>query len=122
MPFLVQVDCLAGKDHLFKRNIILIKAWCYYERRILGAHDIHLCFETLILYIFHVFHASLNGRVEVLHRFLDYFAKFDWDNCCISFDGPVCKSSLPSLAGKKQVKGSTITNYVKRCQYALGLI
>jgi hypothetical protein len=34
----MQVDRLVGKDHLFKRNIILIKAWCYYESRILGAH------------------------------------------------------------------------------------
>ncbi|KAG8481075.1 hypothetical protein CXB51_025809 [Gossypium anomalum] len=31
------VDQLIGKDHLFKRSIILIKAWCYYESRILAA-------------------------------------------------------------------------------------
>nr|GEY24796.1 polymerase, nucleotidyl transferase domain-containing protein [Tanacetum cinerariifolium] len=99
--FLEQVDRLAGKDHLFKRSIILIKAWCYYESRILGAHHGLIstyALETLVLYIFHVFHASLNGPVEVLYRFLDYYAKFDWDNYCISLDGPVCKSSLPSLA------------------------
>ncbi|KAK9057522.1 hypothetical protein SSX86_022358 [Deinandra increscens subsp. villosa] len=98
--FLEQVDRLAGRDHLFKRSIILIKAWCYYESRILGAHHGLIstyALETLILYIFHVFHASLNGPLEVLYRFLDYYAKFDWDNYCISLDGPVCKSSLPSL-------------------------
>jgi hypothetical protein len=68
MPFLMQVDRLAGKDHLFKRSIILIKAWCYYESRILGAHHGLIstyALETLVLYIFHVFHASLNGPVEV---------------------------------------------------------
>ncbi|KAI3829952.1 hypothetical protein L1987_04084 [Smallanthus sonchifolius] len=98
--FLEQVDRLVGKDHLFKRSIILIKAWCYYESRILGAHHGLIstyALETLVLYIFHVFHASLNGPLEVLYRFLDYYAKFDWDNYCISLDGPVCKSSLPSL-------------------------
>ncbi|KAK1428606.1 hypothetical protein QVD17_17445 [Tagetes erecta] len=98
--FLEQVDRLAGKDHLFKRSIILIKAWCYYESRILGAHHGLIstyALETLVLYIFHVFHASLNGPLEVLYRFLDYYAKFDWDNYCISLDGPVCKSSLSSL-------------------------
>jgi hypothetical protein len=26
-----------GKDHLFKRSIMLIKNWCYYESYILGA-------------------------------------------------------------------------------------
>ncbi|KAK5844478.1 hypothetical protein PVK06_000618 [Gossypium arboreum] len=39
--FLETVDQLIGKDHLFKRSIFLIKAWCYYESRILGflGHD-----------------------------------------------------------------------------------
>ncbi|XP_071719771.1 uncharacterized protein [Rutidosis leptorrhynchoides] len=99
--FLEQVDRLAGKDHLFKRSIILVKAWCYYESRILGAHHGLIstyALETLVLYIFHVFYASLNGPLEVLYRFLDYYAKFDWDNYCISLDGPVFKSSMANLA------------------------
>ncbi|KAK5834804.1 hypothetical protein PVK06_010480 [Gossypium arboreum] len=51
--FLEKVDQLIGKDHLFKRSIILIKAWCYYESRILGAHHGLLstyALETMILY------------------------------------------------------------------------
>ncbi|KAF5782262.1 putative polynucleotide adenylyltransferase [Helianthus annuus] len=101
--FLEQVDRLAGKDHLYKRSLILIKAWCYYESRILGAHHGLIstyALEILVLYIFQIFHASLNGPLEVLYRFLDYYAKFDWDNYCISLDGPVCKSSLPGLAAE----------------------
>ncbi|KAK9920272.1 hypothetical protein M0R45_028830 [Rubus argutus] len=92
------VDCLIGKDHLFKRSIILIKAWCYYESRILGAHHGLIStygLETLVLYIFHLFHTSLNGPLAVLYKFLDYFSKFDWDNYCISLNGPVRISSLP---------------------------
>jgi hypothetical protein len=64
----VQTDRLIGKDHLFKRSIILIKAWCYYESRILGApHGLISTYalETLVLYIFHLFHASLNGPLAV---------------------------------------------------------
>lgn len=98
--FLEQVDRLVGKNHLFKRSIILIKAWCYYESRILGAHHGLIstyALETLVLYIFHLFHSSLNGPLAVLYRFLDYFSKFDWDNYCISLNGPVCKSSLPDI-------------------------
>lgn len=100
--FLEQVDRLVGKDHLFKRSIILIKAWCYYESRILGAHHGLIstyALETLVLYIFHVFNASLNSPTEVLYRFLDYYSKFDWDEFCISLDGPVSKSSMPDLTG-----------------------
>ncbi|KAJ8543569.1 hypothetical protein K7X08_006092 [Anisodus acutangulus] len=98
--FLEQVDRLVGKNHLFKRSIILIKAWCYYESRVLGAHHGLIstyALETLVLFIFQLFHSSLNGPLAVLYRFLDYYSKFDWDNYCISLNGPVCKSSLPEI-------------------------
>uniref|UniRef100_A0A7N2M5J4 Uncharacterized protein n=2 Tax=Quercus lobata TaxID=97700 RepID=A0A7N2M5J4_QUELO len=101
--FLEKVDRLIGKDHLFKRSIILIKAWCYYESRILGAHHGLIstyALETLVLYIFHLFHASLNGPLAVLYKFLDHFSKFDWDNYCISLTGPVRLSSLPELVAE----------------------
>lgn len=64
----LQVDQLIGKDHLFKRSIILIKAWCYYESRILGAHHGLIstyALETLVLYIFHLFHSTLDGPLAV---------------------------------------------------------
>ncbi|CAO2839187.1 unnamed protein product [Amaranthus hypochondriacus] len=98
--FLEEVDRLIGKDHLFKRSIILIKAWCYYESRILGAHHGLIstyALETLVLYIFHLFHSNLSGPLAVLHKFLDYFSKFDWDNFCVSLNGPVHVSSLPEI-------------------------
>ncbi|CAN4098668.1 unnamed protein product [Withania somnifera] len=98
--FLEQVDCVVGKNHLFKRSIILIKAWCYYESRVLGAHHGLIstyALEVLVLFIFQLFHSSLNGPLAVLYRFLDYYRKFDWDNYCISLNGPVCKSSLPEI-------------------------
>ncbi|KAL5129093.1 Poly(A) RNA polymerase cid14 [Glycine soja] len=66
--FLEKVDRLVAKDHLFKRSIILIKAWCYYESRVLGAHHGLIstyALETLVLYIFHQFHVSLDGPLAV---------------------------------------------------------
>ncbi|KAL6905751.1 hypothetical protein ACP4OV_003352 [Aristida adscensionis] len=98
--FLEKVDQLFGKDHLFKRSIVLIKDWCYYESRILGAHHGLIstyALETLVLYILHIFHKSLDGPLAVLYRFLDYYSKFDWDNKGISLFGPVSLSSLPEL-------------------------
>ncbi|KAL3649207.1 hypothetical protein CASFOL_005610 [Castilleja foliolosa] len=98
--FLEQVDRLVGRDHLFKRSIILIKTWCYYESRILGAHHGLIstyALEVLVLYVFHHFHSLLSGPLSALYRFLDYYSKFDWENYCISLKGPVCKSSLPNI-------------------------
>ncbi|KAK7338048.1 hypothetical protein VNO77_18645 [Canavalia gladiata] len=101
--FLEEVDNLINQNHLFKRSIILIKAWCYYESRILGAHHGLIstyALETLVLYIFHVFNNSFAGPLEVLYRFLAFFSKFDWDNFCVSLWGPVPISSLPDVTAE----------------------
>lgn len=50
----------------------MIKAWCYYESRILGAHHGLIstyALETLVLYIFHVFNNSFHGPLEVTYFF-----------------------------------------------------
>ncbi|XP_057454788.1 uncharacterized protein LOC130746246 isoform X2 [Lotus japonicus] len=101
--FLEEVDNLINQNHLFKRSIILIKAWCYYESRILGAHHGLIstyALETLVLYIFHVFNNSFAGPLEVLYRFLEFFSKFDWDNFCVSLWGPVPINSLPDVSAE----------------------
>ncbi|KAK4266981.1 hypothetical protein QN277_023833 [Acacia crassicarpa] len=101
--FLEEVDHLINQNHLFKRSIILIKAWCYYESRILGAHHGLIstyALETLVLYIFHVYNNSFAGPLEVLYRFLEFFSKFDWDNFCVSLWGPVPISSLPDVTAE----------------------
>ncbi|CAN8267863.1 unnamed protein product [Cochlearia groenlandica] len=102
--FLEEVDHYINQNHLFKRSIILIKAWCYYESRILGAHHGLIstyALETLVLYIFHVFNNSFCGPLEVLYRFLEFFSKFDWQNFCISLWGPVPVSALPDVTGSQ---------------------
>ncbi|KAK4770568.1 hypothetical protein SAY87_031100 [Trapa incisa] len=101
--FLEEVDNLINQEHLFKRSIILIKAWCYYESRILGAHHGLIstyALEILVLYIFHVYNKKFVGPLEVLYRFLEFFSKFDWDNFCISLWGPVPLSSLPDMTAE----------------------
>ncbi|KAJ6827806.1 uncharacterized protein M6B38_365105 [Iris pallida] len=107
--FLEEIDHLINQNHLFKRSIILIKAWCYYESRILGAHHGLIstyALETLVLYIFHVFNNSFTGPLEVLYRFLEFFSNFDWDNFCVSLWGPVPISSLPDMTAEPPRKDS----------------
>ncbi|XP_031251293.1 uncharacterized protein LOC116109199 [Pistacia vera] len=99
--FFEEVDNLINHSHLFKRSIILIKAWCYYESRLLGSHHGLIstyALETLVLYIFHVYNNSFAGPLEVLYRFLEFFSNFDWHNFCLSLQGPVPISSHPNMA------------------------
>ncbi|XP_011010560.1 PREDICTED: uncharacterized protein LOC105115386 isoform X2 [Populus euphratica] len=98
--FLEQVDQVIGRDHLFKRSIILIKAWCFYESRILGAHHGLIstyALQILVLNVINNFHSSLSGPLAVLYKFLDYYSTFDWDNYCVSINGPILISSFPQM-------------------------
>ncbi|KAI4370497.1 hypothetical protein MLD38_018847 [Melastoma candidum] len=98
--FLEKVDQAIGKNHLFKRSVVLIKAWCFYESRILGAHHGLLSafgLETLILYLINLFYRSLDGPLMVLYSFLDFYCTFDWENYCMSVYGPIPISSLQDV-------------------------
>ena len=76
-----QADQLVGRDHLFKRSVLLIKAWCYYESRLLGAHNGLLstyALEIMVLYVIGLFRESLRGPLEVF-PFLIYISLFSLD-------------------------------------------
>ncbi|KAJ0245822.1 Uncharacterized protein HA466_0182290 [Hirschfeldia incana] len=108
LSFLEQVDQLCGRDHLLKRSIILIKAWCYYESRILGANTglfSTYALSILVLYIINLFHSSLSGPLSVMYKFLDYYGSFDWSKYCISLSGPVPISCLPKLTAASPENG-----------------
>ncbi|KAF1865345.1 hypothetical protein Lal_00004719 [Lupinus albus] len=100
--FLEEVDNLIAHNHLFKCSIILIKAWCFHESRIIGANRgliSSYALEVLVLYIFHIYSDifEFSGPLEVLFRFLDFFSKFDWKNYIVSLFGPIPLSSLPNM-------------------------
>ncbi|CAH8360413.1 unnamed protein product [Eruca vesicaria subsp. sativa] len=119
--FLEQVDQLFGRDHLFKRSIILTKAWCYYESRILGANTGLIstyALAVLVLYIINLFHSSLSGPLAVLYKFLDYYSSFDWSSYCITVSGPVPISSLPELIAASSENGHELLldeKFLKDC-------
>eukprot|EP00878_Enallax_costatus_P034431 GHUV01038176.1.p1 GENE.GHUV01038176.1~~GHUV01038176.1.p1 ORF type:complete len:399 (+),score=95.94 GHUV01038176.1:176-1198(+) len=99
LNFLEEINSLIGNSNIFKRSIILVKAWCYYESRLLGAHHGLIstyALETLVLYVFNKYHGSIDSPLAVLYNFLVEFSSFDWDHYCLSLLGPVPLKDLPS--------------------------
>lgn len=79
-----------------------MKAWCYYESRLLGAHHGLIstyALETLVLYVFNKYHGSIDSPLTVLYNFLVEFSSFDWDHYCLSLLGPVPLKDMPSAHG-----------------------
>ncbi|CAI8598402.1 unnamed protein product [Vicia faba] len=105
--FFEEVNLLIGHHHMFKRSVILIKAWCYYESRLLGSNSGLFStygLEILVLYIFNLYNNDFAGPLQVLFRFLEFFSNFDWENYCISLSGPVPKDSLPNMIAESPRK------------------
>ncbi|KAJ4903984.1 Nucleotidyltransferase family protein [Raphanus sativus] len=116
--FLEQVDQIFGRDHLFKRSIILVKAWCYYESRILGSNTGLIstyALAVLVLHIINISYASVSGPLAVLFKFLDYYASFDWGNNCVTVYGPVLISSLPDMKETEHHEVVLNEKFVREC-------
>ncbi|KAL2339644.1 hypothetical protein Fmac_007584 [Flemingia macrophylla] len=127
--FLEEVDFMIQQNHLFKKSIILIKAWSYYESRILGSHYGLIstyALETLVIYVFNLYSKTFAGPLEVLLRFLDLYSRFDWTNYCISLRGPVPTSSLPNMSAESPRKDSPefLLNekFLKDCESCYGFM
>jgi len=81
--FLEEVDRGIGNNHLYKRALLMVKAWCFYEGRLLGAHHGLMstyAVETLLLSVFCRYGSALKTPLEVLGKFLEVFSAFDWEN------------------------------------------
>eukprot|EP00803_Ostreobium_quekettii_P008927 evm.model.scf_1310.2 EVM.evm.TU.scf_1310.2 scf_1310:6764-17692(+) len=99
LNFLEAMDRKIGGKHLFKRSVILIKAWCYYESRVLGAQYSLLstyALETMVLHIFNIHHDTLCSPLEVLQKFLSVFHRFKWGKYCLTLSGPVALADFDS--------------------------
>ncbi len=97
---LEEADNLIQRDHLFKRSLLLLKAWAWCEtprlvgRRVLGAQRGGLTSYGLSVMVLHLFAVRSSAEdlvhpLDVLVRFFEVYSEFDWSRYCLTLDGPV---------------------------------
>lgn len=102
---LEEADNLIRRDHLFKRSLLLLKAWAWCEtprlvgKRVLGAQEGGLTSYGLSVMVLHLFAVkssadTLSHPLDVLLRFFEVYSEFDWDRYCLTLDGPVPVDSV----------------------------
>ncbi|KAL0234046.1 hypothetical protein PCE1_001084 [Barthelona sp. PCE] len=107
LTFLEQVDRRLSRFHLFKRSIVLCKAWCHYQARILGSMNGMLstyAVETILLRPF--IDLELRSPFQVLCAFMSILATFNWDEYAYSVAGPVRKDELCNIS--RDVNGNQL--------------
>ncbi|CAM9240966.1 unnamed protein product [Ectocarpus fasciculatus] len=111
---LEEADNLIQRNHLFKRSLLLLKAWAWCEtprlvgNRVLGAQKGGLTSYGLSVMVLHLFvpsasAATLVHPLDVLIRFFEVYSEFDWGRYCLTLDGPV---PLESVRGSHPYEGS----------------
>ncbi|RHZ16981.1 hypothetical protein DYB31_007654 [Aphanomyces astaci] len=108
LALLHEMDVRVGQHHLFKRTLILIKAWAMYDScrfmlgppgrsNILGAVSGALstfALNTMVMCIFNLYGKRIVHPLQGLMEFLHLFADFDWQYHAVSLFGAVPIASL----------------------------
>ena len=76
--------------YFYKRTLLLIKTWCYYEGNILGSNIGLLngyALEVLIIYMFNNFKGKFNSELESFFTFFNMISKVNWENQLVTIYG-----------------------------------
>ena len=76
--------------YFYKRTLLLIKTWCYYEGNILGSNIGLLngyALEVLIIYMFNNFKGKFNSELEAFFTFFNMMSKIDWETQLVTIYG-----------------------------------
>ena len=94
--FMEEFDRTLGKNHLFKRSIILLRTWWIYEANMsssCGISDSAFC--TMVISILNRYHKKIMHPFQVLCLFLAEFATLDFATNVVTIYGPVpCDSYM----------------------------
>ena len=107
--FLEDFDRLYGKDHLFKRSLILIRAWWVYEANMsssCGISDTAFC--VMIMSVMNRFHAKIHHPFHALCLFLAEFCTVNFSTHIITIDGPIPHERYMAAHSPNMSKGSSL--------------
>jgi len=101
LAFLEEFDSLVGKSHLFKRSILLIRAWWVYEAKLTNnlISDTAMC--VMICSIFNLYHDKIHFPLQALSAFCMQFADTNFSTTVITLYGPVPFDTFVQLDEKK---------------------
>jgi hypothetical protein len=97
-----RIDEFIGKNHLFKRSVLLLKAWLSYESARFthgggslfastrgGDNNKGLTFIVMLIWTFNCKGKDIYFPIQALSYFFRMFNSFDWSNSVLTVVGPV---------------------------------
>eukprot|EP01034_Spumella_vulgaris_P023918 gene23918-30197_t len=117
--FIEKIDAFVAKDHLFKRSILLTKAWCQYESprhthgsgSLAGVRDGRISSWAMVVMLAWVFNSEgrdIHHPLQALGHFLRIYSSFDWDSFALTINGPVSASDLSEVPAHHRKKAEDL--------------
>uniref|UniRef100_A0A7S1X9E5 PAP/OAS1 substrate-binding-related domain-containing protein n=1 Tax=Compsopogon caeruleus TaxID=31354 RepID=A0A7S1X9E5_9RHOD len=97
------VDRLIGRNHTFKRGLLLVQAWAQYNIKFgtnpfrSTSESFRSGWELLTLAIVNMYHSSLHSPLHLFKVFLEVYSKTNWEEYGISLKGFVRLSDFQAL-------------------------
>ena len=79
-----------NKLNIFRRTLLLIKAWCCYEGNLMGSNIglmASYTLEILVIYVFNLHYEYIYNEFDGFEKFFELMEKIDWDKNIISLFG-----------------------------------
>jgi hypothetical protein len=96
LEFLEEFSLLIDRNHLFKKSLLLIRAWWYYETPNYGSGSIEIkqylseyAISVMVVSIFNRYHQQIHHPMIAFLLFLTEFSQFDGINSAITIQGVV---------------------------------
>ena len=83
-------NSINSKLIIFKRTILLIKAWCTYEGNLMGSNIglmASYALESLIIHMFNLYYKEINSEIEGFFYFFNLMNNIDLENNIVSTFG-----------------------------------
>ncbi|GJD06315.1 hypothetical protein Gasu2_07400 [Galdieria sulphuraria] len=102
---LEEFDHAMGRNHLFKRSLLLVRTWVDYGVKLTDILPSRAV-EVLVVFVANCFHSSIETPFDLLYRFLTYFVHFDWRKFGL------CETGIIDLATGQRKQPISSENYL----------
>ena len=79
-----------NKINIFRRTLLLIKGWCFYEGKLMGSNIglmASYTLEILVIYLFNLHYDEIHNEYEGFEKFFELMQKLNWETNIISLYG-----------------------------------
>ena len=106
-----------NKLNLYRRTLLLIKAWCFYEEKLMGSNMglmASYTLEILVIYMFNFYYDEINNEFDGFKKFFEIMYNFDFERDIFSLFGIINNSDFNSKILENNINKQGESNTINK--------